>query len=33
MQFPLWAVGAGQILRYRGRARRTYGRYTASVTA
>ena len=33
VQFPLWAVGAGQILRYRGRARRTYGRYTASVTA
>ncbi|MGK5683435.1 MFS transporter [Actinoplanes sp. URMC 104] len=29
VQYPLWIVGAWQILRYRGRARRTYGRYTA----
>ena len=33
VQFPLWLLGAWQILRYRGRARQTYGRYTASVSA
>ena len=30
---PLWLLGAWQIPRYRSRARRTYGRYTASVSA
>ena len=29
VQYPLWTVGAWQILRSRGRARRTYGRHTA----
>lgn len=33
VQYPLWLLGAWQILRYRRRARQTYGRYTASVTA
>jgi len=32
VQFPLWLLGAWQILRYRSRARQTYGRYTASVS-
>jgi hypothetical protein len=29
VQYPLWIAGAAQILRYRRRARRAYGRYTA----
>ena len=33
VQYPLWIVGAWQIVRYRSRARRAYGRYTASLTA
>jgi len=33
VQYPLWLLGAWQILRYRRRARQTYGRYTASVVA
>jgi hypothetical protein len=33
VQYPLWLLGAVQILRFRGKARIAYGRYTASVTA
>ena len=33
VQYPLWMLGAWQILRYRGKARQAYGRYTASVPA
>jgi hypothetical protein len=31
VQYPLWIIGAGQILRHRERVRRAYGRYTAQV--
>jgi MFS family permease len=33
VQYPLWILGAGQIVRNRSRVRQAYGRYTASVTA
>ena len=33
VQYPLWIIGAWQILRYRSKARLAYGRYTASVIA
>jgi MFS family permease len=31
VQYPLWLVGAVQILRYRGKVRQAHGRYTAAV--
>jgi len=33
VQFPLWALGATQIVRYRRKARRAYGGRAATVTA